>query len=522
MDVSINTTRVRESFWWKKSAVIIISIIAALLLVPPLFGLKTAYLWTDYLFFLIIFVLIIFISYIRTQVHLSSAWKQVFTNKVAMVSAVVLLSYIFIAVLDSLHFQPVLKVEHTQSNVPKQVNYSPVESALDLILIPMRQITDEQGNSVFFPLRLRDERTYSAPMATHAFAKETVNLGKGKVRREYPKLKYGGSHLKPGQSKGLDILVKILTGFLIAGFVWSLLVVFLVLVLSRFKLSAVVSDVKRLFKGEHDIPWNVAAWTLLVIFMFSFSLFWLSFYYHVLGTDKVGEDTLYQAVKSIRTGIIIGTLTTLVMLPFAIFLGIAAGYFKGWVDDLIQYLYTTLSSIPGVLLIAASVLMIQVYIDSSAFQLTDTDNGDIKLLALTIILGITSWTSLCRLLRGESLRIREVEYIQAAQAFGVRDMAIIRRHIIPNIMHIVLIVVVLDFSGLVLAEAVLSYIGIGVDAKMNSWGNMINGARLEMARDPMVWWSLVAAMSFMFTLVLAANMFSDAVRDAFDPRLRKA
>ena len=88
-------------------------------------------------------------------------------------------------------------------------------------------------------------------------------------------------------------------------------------------------------------------------------------------------------------------------------------------------------------------------------------------------------------------------------------------------MHIVLITVVLDFSGLVLAEAVLSYVGVGVGPTMNSWGNMINRARLEMAREPMVWWSLLSAFLFMFVLVLAANLFSDAVRDAFDPRMRK-
>ena len=85
-------------------------------------------------------------------------------------------------------------------------------------------------------------------------------------------------------------------------------------------------------------------------------------------------------------------------------------------------------------------------------------------------------------------------------------------------MHIVLITAVLDFSGLVLAEAVLSYVGVGVDPTMNSWGNMINSARLEMAREPVVWWSLLSAFLLMFTLVLAANLFSDAVRDAFDPR----
>jgi len=188
----------------------------------------------------------------------------------------------------------------------------------------------------------------------------------------------------------------------------------------------------------------------------------------------------------------------------------------------VQYLYTTLNSIPGVLLIAAAVLMLQVYISThpELFE-TDAARADLRLLFLCIILGVTSWTGLCRMLRGEAMKLREMDYIEAATAFGVSRFKIITRHIMPNVMHIIMIAVVLDFSGLVLAEAVLSYVGVGVDPTMFSWGNMINGARLEMAREPMVWWSLLAAFIFMFVLVLAANLFSDAVRDAFDPRLRK-
>jgi peptide/nickel transport system permease protein len=209
------------------------------------------------------------------------------------------------------------------------------------------------------------------------------------------------------------------------------------------------------------------------------------------------------------------------MLPFALLLGIMAGYFRGWVDDVIQYLYTTLSSIPGVLLIAAAVLMMQVYIETHP-ELFDTitARADLRLLFLCMILGVTSWTGLARLLRGEALKLREMEYIQAAQAFGVSHWRIITRHILPNVMHIVLIAVVMDFSGLVLAEAVLSYVGVGVDPSTISFGTMINNARLEMARDPMVWWSLAAAFCFMLMLVLSANLFADAVRDAFDPRIR--
>jgi peptide/nickel transport system permease protein len=113
-----------------------------------------------------------------------------------------------------------------------------------------------------------------------------------------------------------------------------------------------------------------------------------------------------------------------------------------------------------------------------------------------------------------------MDYVQAARAFGVSDWRIITRHLMPNVMHIVLITVVMDFSMLVLAEAVLSYVGVGVDPSMISFGTMINNARLELAREPMVWWSLAAAFAFMFVLVLCANLFADAVRDAFDPRLR--
>jgi peptide/nickel transport system permease protein len=123
------------------------------------------------------------------------------------------------------------------------------------------------------------------------------------------------------------------------------------------------------------------------------------------------------------------------------------------------------------------------------------------------------------LLRAETLKVSQLDYVQAATAFGVSHGGIIFRHILPNIMHLVLISVVLNFSGFVMAEAVLSYIGVGVDSSMNSWGNMINAERQELSRDPMVWWSITSAFFWMFLLVLAANLFADRVREAFDPRV---
>jgi peptide/nickel transport system permease protein len=277
---------------------------------------------------------------------------------------------------------------------------------------------------------------------------------------------------------------------------------------------------RAVFAGETSIAWDASLIALAIVFALMGPVLALAANYHVFGTDKVGQDVLYLTLKSIRTGLVIGTVTTLVMLPFAVALGIMAGYFGGWVDDVIQYLYTTLSSIPDVLLIAAAVLMMQVVIDTHPDWFSSAaERADARLLALCIIMGVTSWTGLCRLLRGETLKLREMEFVQAAHAFGVSHARVMARHLLPNVMHIVLIVLVMDFSGLVLAEAVLSYIGIGVDPSTISFGTMINTARMELSREPVVWWSLTAAFVFMFVLVLAANLFSDAVRDAFDPRL---
>lgn len=224
---------------------------------------------------------------------------------------------------------------------------------------------------------------------------------------------------------------------------------------------------------------------------------------HLLGTDKVGQDVLYSTLKGIRTALIIGVFTSLIAVPFALLFGIVAGYFGRLIDDIVQYIYTTLMSIPGILLMVAFMLLF--------------GRG---LTQLCIIMGITTWTGLCRLVRAESIKLRELEYIAAAEALGVPRLVICIRHILPNVMHIVIISAVLNFSGLVLSEAILSYIGIGVGPETGSWGNMINNARLELARSPMVWWNLAGAFIGMLGLVLPANLFGDALRDALDPRLK--
>ncbi|SOD21117.1 ABC transporter permease [Nitrosomonas ureae] len=461
-------------------------------------------LWTDALIYLFVGIVFFLIWYVRKNEHLLTPWRRVGHSASGMSALTVLLFFLIVGLLDTIHFRPAL--DHKTPD-GESVYSAEVLSVLDLLVTP---------------LRTNMEKTYSAPLATHLYAKETIELPDGKQIRTFARLKYGGAHLQnPDTDHVNDITWRSVKG-LMAGFLfWCLFTAGLIMLLSQRHQKSFTQTIATILRCKMEIPWHAILITLLILLLIIGCGTALAGHYHVLGTDKVGQDILYQSLKSIRVALVIGTLTTLIMLPFALLLGIMAGYFSGWIDDVIQYIYTTLNSIPSVLLIAAAVLMMQVYIEthSELFE-TVASRADLRLLFLCIILGVTSWTSLCRLLRGEAMKLRELEYIQAAHAFGVSHWRIITRHILPNVMHIVLIATVMDFSGLVLAEAVLSYVGVGVDPSTMSFGTMINAARLEMAREPIVWWALLAAFGFMFTLVLSANLFADAVQNALDPRTR--
>ncbi|MEM0954818.1 MAG: ABC transporter permease [Pseudomonadota bacterium] len=447
---------------------------------------KFVLLWSDALIFLLVLALIAFFYSLRKDPRTRERWGQVFGSKLGMVSFVVIMSYVLIALADSLHIRLALEPEPGQA--PDVIYYdNTVISLLDIGL----------GN-----VNVDHERTYSAPFALNSFEKQNLTGADGNSYRGFPPLKYAGQHLENPEDRAADIawnsVLGLLRGLLIAA----------LLILPQWW-----------FLRSSPLPWR-AAWAAQAAIVCSASvLLKLNELYHVLGTDLGGSDVLFQSIKGIRTGVLLGTLATLVMLPIAVSLGVMAGYFKGWTDDIVQYLYTTLSSIPGILLIAASVLLFQVYIDLNPDMFeVGLEKADAKFVALCFILGVTSWSTLCRLIRAETLKISQLEYVQAAIAFGVSNSRIVFRHILPNVVHIILITFVLEFSALVLAEAVLSYIGVGIDPSMSSWGNMINGARTELSRTPAVWWTLVGAFFFMFLLVLSANLFSDLVRDAFDPR----
>jgi peptide/nickel transport system permease protein len=410
--------------------------------------------------------------------------------------------FLVVALTDSIHYREALPASPGQA-----IQYS--SEAISVL------------DKVLQPLASARERSYSEPLAAVAFRKETFER-EGVSVRDYPRLRFGGKHLAdPTLELAPDVSRKTWTAIGL-GFAITAVTLLVGLVCASFTTGQSFSAVLTRFKlGDTDWPWRSMAITFALM---TLSLSWvvmLSQGYHVFGTDRTGNSVLVFALKSVRTALVIGGLTTLVVLPLALLLGVTAGYLRGWVDEAIQYIYTLLASIPDVLLIAASVLLLQVFIDKNqgVFE-TSLERADARLFFLCLILGITSFTGLCRLVRGETLKLRELEYIQSARAVGVSTPRVLWRHIVPNLMHLVLINTVMQFSSFVLAEAVLSYVGVGVDPKTASFGVMINTARSELAATPLVWWSLATAFGFMFLIVLSANMLADAVRDAFDPRTR--
>ncbi|RZI83291.1 MAG: ABC transporter permease [Rubrivivax sp.] len=466
---------------------------------------KFVMLWTDAAVWLLVASLLAYAVAVVRQANLSANWRKVFRDAPALSSAMLLCLCLLITLADSVHYRlPLPSVAGTKGGAV--AHDTRTRSLLDAALASLIESR---------------EVTYSRPLAYVSFTKQTVTQA-GRTERVAPRLKHGGAHLAdPASEWAGDVARRLGLGLLKGGVLAGAGAWLLFASLARHRQSSLKEAASSVWRHEGEVPWRAALWTWLVLCLLMSTVASLASGYHVLGTDTTGNDVLYQSLKSIRTAFVIGSLATVATLPLAVVLGIMAGYFGGWVDEVIQYLYTVLSSVPNVLLIAACVLMVQVFLDKhpDLFE-TAVERADLKLFLLCTVLGLTGWAGLCRLLRGETLKLRELDYVQAAQAFGVSHPRIMLRHIFPNVAHLMLIVTVLEFSSLILYEAVLSYVGVGVDPSMNSFGGMINLARKEMSREPVVWWSFAAAFGFMVTVVLAANLFADGVRDAFDPRAR--
>lgn len=220
----------------------------------------------------------------------------------------------------------------------------------------------------------------------------------------------------------------------------------------------------------------------------------------IFGTDIFGRDVFRKVLRGTQVAMSVGVATALISIPIGVILGALAGYFGGLVDDFITWLYTTISSIPNIMLLISITMIL--------------GKG---LFAVYIALGATSWVTLCRLIRGEVMKHKEREYVQAAGAIGGGHFRKLFKHILPNVTHIVIINTSLQFQIAIKSEVILSYLGIGVQGEP-SWGTMIDDAKLELSRG--VWWQLASATFAMFLVVLAFNLLGDALRDSLDPKLK--
>ncbi|MCM0604592.1 MAG: ABC transporter permease [Xanthomonadaceae bacterium] len=219
-----------------------------------------------------------------------------------------------------------------------------------------------------------------------------------------------------------------------------------------------------------------------------------------LGTDLFGRSVLYKVIHGTRIAMSVGLMTSIIAIPIGMTLGALAGYFGGWIDDLVVWFYTTLTSIPNIMLLIAIAYVMGRGITS-----------------VYIAIGATSWVGLARVIRAEVMKHKERDYVLAASSLGASHSSRIFKHIMPNVFHQVILNFTMQFQTAIRSEVILSYLGLGVQGQP-SWGVMIDDAKLELSRQ--VWWQLTGATLAMFILILALNIFGDTLRDALDPKVK--
>ncbi|MDH4202951.1 MAG: ABC transporter permease [Phycisphaerae bacterium] len=230
---------------------------------------------------------------------------------------------------------------------------------------------------------------------------------------------------------------------------------------------------------------------------------------NIFGTDIFGYSILRKVLYGTKISLQVAFFASILSILIGVPMGAAAGYFGGFIDDVIVWIYSTLSSIPYILLILAFALVLK---DKTPFGF--------KLAGATTVylaIGLTSWVGICRLIRGEILKRKESEYVLAARAMGCSGGRIIFKHLLPNTFHIVIITFSLRFMSFIHAEVILSFLGLGEKDKP-SWGAMIDSARLDLPKG--YWWEMTAATLAILIISLALNIFGDALRDCLDPKLR--
>jgi peptide/nickel transport system permease protein len=220
------------------------------------------------------------------------------------------------------------------------------------------------------------------------------------------------------------------------------------------------------------------------------------------GADKWGRDVLSKVIQGSETSILVGFAAAIVATLLGTVLGAFAGYYGGKTDDALNWFYSIFSSIPYILLVLAIAAVLK-------------QKG---VVTVVLILGLTGWTSIFRLVRAEYLKHKSRDYVRAANAIGASNMRRMFVHIFPNISHVVLVQLSLHVVLFIKSEVILSFLGFGVPVDTVSWGSMLNESQNELILG--YWWQLAAATAFMAVLVTAFSLFTDALRDALDPKLK--
>ncbi|MES2354361.1 MAG: ABC transporter permease [Pseudomonadota bacterium] len=227
------------------------------------------------------------------------------------------------------------------------------------------------------------------------------------------------------------------------------------------------------------------------------------------GGDKWGRDIVKKTIKGAQSSIVVGLVSAFIAVFLGTLFGAVAGYFGKWVGDFFEWFYNVFTSIPYILLILAFAAVF----GSSPFL------AQFRGMPMVIlILSLTGWTGIYRLVRAEYMKHRSREYVRAAEAIGASDQRRMFVHILPNVSHVVLVQLSQHVVGFIKAEVILSFLGFGVPIESVSWGTMLAEAQNELVIGK--WWQLVAAGASMALLVTAFSMFTDALRDALDPKLK--
>jgi len=234
----------------------------------------------------------------------------------------------------------------------------------------------------------------------------------------------------------------------------------------------------------------------------------------LLGSDAFGRSVLHKTLLGAHVSMTVGFMANIIAVPLGMFLGALAGYFGRRTDDFITWFYTTLASIPGIILLIALKFAFE---GKVLFAGTPIALDLSSMPGVYLALGVTSWIGTCRLVRAEVMKLKELDYVMAARAAGRGDLAILLRHIMPNVLHIGIISFSLGFVGAISAEVILSFLNLGVQ-DLPSWGKMINEARMDLVVGR--WWEFASAVLATFFIVLAWNILGDRLRDALDPRLK--